>query len=53
MEAERGLRRRSASRAPHVTGVRPLADGGAVAVMEIGVEALRAACAREGLPWVD
>lgn len=37
----------------HVTGVRPLADGGAVAVMEIGVEALRAACAREGLPWVD
>ncbi len=36
-----------------VAGTRPLADGGAVMVVEIGVAALRDACAREGLPWVD
>ena len=35
-----------------VAGVRPLVDGGAVVVVEVPVSALRAACARGGLPWV-
>ncbi len=36
-----------------VAGVRPLVDGGAVVVVEVGVEGLRRACALEGLPWLD
>lgn len=34
-----------------VSGVRPLVDAGAVVVVRVPVAALRAACAREGLPW--
>lgn len=34
-------------------GVRPLVDGGAVVVVEVPVSALRSACSRSGLPWVD
>jgi hypothetical protein len=34
-----------------VSGVRPLVDAGAVVVVRVPVAVLRAACAREGLPW--
>jgi len=36
-----------------VVGVRPLVDGGAVVMVEVDIARLRAACAEEGLPWVD
>lgn len=61
--ADEHLRRRRVSpleaRAVHaaiesegnVIGVRPLADGGAVVVIELPLSILRRACDREGLPW--
>ncbi len=38
-------------RAAHVTAVRPLADGSAVAVVDVPLGALRAAASLGGLPW--
>lgn len=35
-----------------VEGVRPLVDGGAVAVVVVPLSALREACAVEGAPWM-
>ncbi|MBZ0115650.1 MAG: hypothetical protein K8H88_01555, partial [Sandaracinaceae bacterium] len=42
---------RAIDREARVVATRPLADGSAVSIVEVDLATVRAACAREGLPW--